>query len=299
MRRIPYFISESFKGIWRNGAMSIASILVLMACLIVMGSFSLLVYNIDYNLNQLDALNEIVVFVDEDYTDDQIEEVGNQIRALDNVDTDSLTRVTKAEALESMRQQYQGTDYEVLFTEMDDRGVNPFRDSYVITYEDSNQVSTLQYQLEQIDGIAKINCRSDLAQTIDNLKSGVIFIFGAFLIILFVVSVFVIINTIKLAVFSRHEEIEIMRYVGATKRFITMPFVFEGMFIGIISSVISYFIQHYLYSYIAKLVVKDYSIIKIVPFANVNLIIFAAFVAVGVLTGIIGSAISLAKYNKA
>ena len=295
-----YFISQSFKGLWRNGAMSIASILVLMSLLVVMGSFSLLVYNIDVNLENIGVLNQIVVFCDADCTDAEIEEIGRQIRMLDNVDESSVTHVTKQQALDEMREKYADTDYAALFDEMDARGTNPFRDSYVITYKNHSEVSTLQYQLSQIEGIKKINCRSDLAATIENLKNGIIFIFVSFLVILFVVSLFVIINTIKLAVYARSKEISIMRYVGATKWFITLPFVFEGILIGLIASGLAYLIQYYMYSYLSKQIEEGYSsILSIVPFNTVNGWVILGFLAVGVFAGVVGSVISLTKYLKA
>ena len=295
-----YFLSSSFKGLWRNGAMSIASILVLLSLLVVMGSFALLVYNIDVNLDNIGVLNEIVVFCDAECTDAEIEEIGRQIRMLDNVDEESVTHVSKQQALDEMREKYNDTDYAPLFDEMEARGTNPFRDSYVITYNDNSEVSTLQYQLGQIEGIKKINCRADLAETIEGIKNGIIFIFVAFLVILAVVSLFVIINTIKLAVYARSKEISIMRYVGATKGFITMPFVFEGILIGVIASAAAYFIQYYMYSYLDKLITEDYTnIISVVPFNTVNGWVALGFLGVGVLAGVIGSVISLTKYLKA
>lgn len=294
-----YFISQSFKGLWRNGVMSLASILVLMSCLIVMGSFSLLVYNINVNLELVGDLNEIVVFCNEEYTESQIDEIGRQIRLLDNVDEEKVDHISKEDAMEQTREEYRGTEFEVLYEEMDKRGTNPFRDSFVITYEDNSQVSTLEYQLSQIEGIDTIKCRADLAEMVENLKSGVIFIFTWFLAILFVVSLFVIINTIKLAVFARRAEISIMRYVGATKAFITMPFVFEGVLIGLISSGIAYLIQWYCYSYISKLITQDYGLISVVSFSGLDTYVILGFLAVGVFTGIVGSVISLSKYLKA
>lgn len=294
-----YFISQSFKGLWRNGVMSLASILVLMSCLVVMGSFSLLVYNINFNLANVGALNEIVVFCDEEYTEDQISEIGRQIRLLDNVDEESVVHVSKDDAMKETRDQYRGSDYEVLFEEMDKRGTNPFRDSYVFTYEDNSKVETLEYQLGQIEGIESIRCRSDLAETVENLKHGIVFVFMWFLAILFVVSLFVIINTIKLAVFARRQEISIMRYVGATKAFITMPFVFEGILIGLIASGLAYLIQWYVYSYIDKLITQDYGLISVVAYSDVNTYVILGFLAVGLFTGIVGSVISLSKYLKA
>ena len=301
MRRysFSYFISESFKGLWRNGVMSLASVLVLMSCLVVMGSFALLVFNIDTNLESVGVLNEIVVFCDENCTDEEIEEIGRQIRQLDNVNEDMVVHVTKAQVFAEEREKYKDTNYESIFADMEARGTNPYRDNFVITYNNNSEVPTLEYQLGQIEGIKKINCRADLAETVENLKNGIIFIFVSFLAILFIVSLFVIINTIKLAVWARKEEIAIMRYVGATKWFITLPFVFEGILIGLIASGVAYLIEWYMYSYIYKQVIQDYSIITIVPFSQVDGLVALGFVAVGVVAGIVGSVISLSKYLKA
>ncbi|MBQ4097298.1 MAG: FtsX-like permease family protein, partial [Clostridia bacterium] len=120
--------------------------------------------------------------------------------------------------------------------------------------------------------------------------------FFGFLIILTIVSVFIIVNTIKLSVFSRRNEISIMRYIGATSWFITLPFVFEGIIIGILASVAAYFIEWYVYSYIETLVVTDFQMISILSFSSINTTVLLGFIAIGIVTGVIGSLISLIKY---
>ena len=116
---------------------------------------------------------------------------------------------------------------------------------------------------------------------------------------LFIVSLFVIINTIKLAVYARKQEIAIMRYVGATKWFITLPFVFEGMLIGLIASGVAYLVEWYMYTYIGRMVAEESTILRIVPFAQVDGAVILGFLAVGLFSGIVGSIISLSKYLKA
>ncbi len=292
-----YLISQTFKSLFRNGMMTLASIAVLMSCLAVMGSFALLVLNINHNLDQLGSLNDIVVYCDPDCTDEEVEAIGRSIRLLDNVNEESVKLITKEQALIEERQKY--SEFTDLFDQMDEDGSNPYPDTYVISYEDNNKVSALQYELEQIEGVSKIKCRADLAQTIENLKNGVVFIFTWFLAILFLVSVFVIINTIKLAVFSRRQEISIMRYVGATRGFIITPFVLEGMIIGIVSSLISYLVVWYAYGAVVGMISVDYSMFSVVSFSEVQYFVLGAFAVIGVVTGIIGSSISLNKYLKA
>lgn len=288
---LTYFIAQSFKNIWRNGVMSFASMAVLMSCLVVLGGFTLLVYNININLDAFGLLNEIVVFVDYDATEDEILEIEGKIRQLDNVA--SVERTTRAEALEEMKGQ--SGEYEKLYEDITEEN-NPLSDSFIVTYEDNDRVVTLAYLLGQIEGVRKVNNRLDLAVTISSFKSGVLLVFSWFLIILFIVSLFVIINTIKLSVFSRRSEIGVMRYVGATGWFITLPFLFEGVIIGLVASVGAYFIEMYFYRYIEAMVLTDLQMISIAAFSTVQFPLLWGFLIIGVVCGVIGSSISLGKY---
>jgi cell division transport system permease protein len=161
------------------------------------------------------------------------------------------------------------------------------------------KVDALELQIESIEGVDKVRCRADIAKTIENLKSGVILIFSWFMVILFCVSIFVIINTIKLAVTNRSEEISIMRYLGATKWFIALPFQLEGAIIGAFSGIVAFLTQWYAYGYVHKMVGADLNMIEIVPFSEIGVILFFGCVIIGVLTGLIGSMISIRKNLKA
>ena len=284
---IFYFIGQALSGLWRNGVMSIASIAVLMSCLVIIGGFTVLVMTIDVNLEQIALINEIVVYCDKDATEEEIVSVGDQIRKLDNID--KVTRITKAEGLAQMK-----ADNEVYKDVTEEE--NPLPDKYVINYSDTEKVPSLTYQLNQIEGIQKVNDRLDLAAKIENVKSAVMLVFVWFLAILAVVSVFIIINTIKLSVFARRNEISIMRYVGATGWFISLPFVIEGIIIGLFASISAYFIEWYIYSYIETMFTTDLQMITIMQFTEISNLLLYGFLVVGVITGIIGSSISLSKY---
>ncbi len=284
---IFYFIGQALSGLWRNGVMSIASIAVLMSCLVVIGGFTILVMTIDVNLEQFGLINEIVVYCQDEATEEEIVAVGDQIRKLDNIE--SVIRVTKEEGLAQLKE-----ENEVYEDVSED--VNPLPDKYVITFIDTEKVPSLTYQLNQIEGIQKVNDRLDLAAKIENVKSAVMLVFVWFLAVLAVVSVFIIINTIKLSVFARRNEISIMRYVGATGWFISLPFVIEGIIIGLFASISAYFIEWYIYSYIETMFTSDLQMISIMPFPEISNLLLFGFLVVGVITGIIGSSISLSKY---
>ena len=292
--RLSYFLGQSFKGLWRNGVMSIASITVLMSCLVVIGSFALLILNIDTNLENLGLLNEIVVFIDETKNDEEVAAIGDQIRTLENVA--EVEFIHRDDALAEEKEKY--ADYSELYELVD--GDNPLRHSFVITYIDNAKVADLEYEIGKIDGIANSNNRTDLAMQIEEVKNGISLVLVWFMVILFLVSIFVIVNTIKLAVHSRRAEISIMRYVGATDWFVMLPFVFEGIIIGFISSVLAFFIQWYTYSYVVSMLPDgSLSFIEILPFGEVAPLAALAFLGIGVLTGIIGSTISTRRHLNA
>lgn len=285
------FIGEAFKNLWRDRVMSTASILVLASCLVLLGCFSLLVVNINVNMDKLVSLNEIVVFVDYDLSDEDVKYIGQQIKVLDNVE--SVELISKDSGLDSMKENYVG--FEEVFESMKESGDNPLSDSFKIKYIDNSKVTTLDYNLRQIEGVRKVNNRLDLATSLESFKNGISVIFVGFLGVLFIVSVFIIINTIKLAVNSHMEEIRVMKYIGASDWFILVPYIIEGTIIGIFSSMIAYIAQWYVYYSLEKMVSSDIKMIELVPYGDIAGMVALAFLAVGILTGIIGSCISLHK----
>ncbi|MBO5648305.1 MAG: permease-like cell division protein FtsX [Clostridia bacterium] len=294
MRRynIFYFISQAVKGLWRNGLMSLAAITVLLSCLVLMGSFSLLVYNVNVNIEDVAKLNEIVVIVDYEATDEDVEVLSQKIKALDNIA--EVVYISKEEGLESERSRYE--EYSYLFEEIAEE--NPLPDVFKITYEDNSRVANLVYALGKLDDVNKVKNRTDIANDIESIKSGVSFIFVWFLAILFVISIFIIINTIKIGVESRSKEISAMRYIGATNFFMTTPFIIEGIIIGIISAGVGYILQCTLYDAIFRAMSGEYKMIAVAPLADVQTYLLLGFLVIGVIAGMIGSGISLRRYMK-
>ncbi len=285
------FVGEAFKNLWRDRAMSMSSVLVLASCLVLLGCFALIVLNINTNIGKLISLNEIVVFVEYDMPAEKVSEIEGKISALDNVA--SVELVSKDEGLDSMKDRY--VDFSDAFDSMRDSGDNPLSDSFRVKYEDNSRVTTLDYNLRQIEGVRKVKNRTDLAVSLENFKQGISVVFIGFLAVLFVVSVFIIINTIKLAVNSHMEEIRVMKYIGASDWFILVPYIIEGTIIGIFSSLIAYVCQWYIYFSLENMVASDIPMIELIPFGDLGGMMALAFIGVGVLTGIIGSCISLRK----
>ena len=293
---VGYFLKQAFTGLWRNGVMSVASVAVLMSCLVVLGCFAVLVVNINVNLDKIAELNEIMVYCEYDLDDESVSKVEDSIKKLDLVE--NCEHITKDQALEDLKQS--SGDHSDIYDDMSGDN-NPLCESFKVKYASGTEaakVYDLESQLKNIEGVRKINSVYQTAKTIDSFKNGVMLVAVWFLVILFVVSIFVIINTIRLTVYSRRHEISVMRYVGATNRFITLPFIFEGIIIGALAAVIAYGIEMYIYIYIEGRISESMQIIDMLPFDRLALPLAAGLAVVGIITGIIGSTVSIRKNLK-
>lgn len=290
-----YFIFDAFRNLWRHRVTGIASVLVLSSCLILLGAFGLLIRNIDVNIENLGLLNEIVVFTDYDVTQEELQIITEDIKALDNVTY--VDFISKETGFESMKETY--PDHAALFDSIAESGDNPLADSFIVTYKDTAGANKLEYDLLQIKGVMKVNNRVDYAAAIENFKSGASFVFIWFFALLLAVSLFVIFNTVKLAVHGRRTEISIMRFIGATKAYIIAPFVIEGVTIGAVSALIAYFADMGLYSYIAGSMGTGtsqlMSMFTLVPFADMKAELLIIFLLLGIVTGTVASLVSLQK----
>ena len=291
--KIGYYLKLAFNGIIKNPVMTMSSIFVLLSCLVIMGSFYLVIKNVNYNVNKIDGYNKIVLFVERDASEYEVAEIGEKLLGIKGIESAVLE--TKEAALEKQVSQYEQSAF--LFEMYKDD--NPLKDSYIITYSTDADVNTIKMNIErEIDKISKLNVNMDVVEQIQSIKNAVAIIFSWLLILLFAVSLFVIINTVKLSVFARRDEIALMRYIGATNLFISIPFLIEGLVIGAVSGGLAFGLQYLIYKYMMLGLVGQYEIFSILPFAEVKNILIIGFIIIGLVTGFIGSLISLKKYNQ-
>ena len=291
--KIGYYLKLAFNGIVKNPVMTMSSIFVLLSCLVITGSFYLVIKNVNYNVNKIDGYNKIVLFIDRDASEYEVAEIGEKLKGIKGIESAVLE--TKEAALEKQVSQYEQSAF--LFEMYKDD--NPLKDSYIITYSTDADVNTIKMNIErEIDKISKLNVNMDVVEQIQSIKNAVAIVFSWLLILLFAVSLFVIINTVKLSVFARRDEIALMRYIGATNTFISIPFLIEGLVIGAVSGGLAYGLQYLIYKYMMLGLVGQYEIFSILPFADVKNILIIGFIVIGVVTGFIGSLISLKKYNQ-
>lgn len=293
MPKFSYYIKLAFNGLFKNAVMSLSSVFVLLSCLVIMGSFYLVIKNVNYNINKIDGYNKIVVFLDRETTEYEVLEIGEKLEEIKGIE--EVVLETKEVALEKQIAQYEESDF--LFELYKDD--NPLKDSYIITYSPDADVNTIKMNIERtIDHISKINLNMEVVEQIQNIKNAVAIIFSWLLILLFAVSLFVIINTVKLSVFARRDEIALMRYIGATNRFVSTPFLIEGLVIGAVSGGLAFGLQYLIYKYMMLGLVGQYEIFSILPFNEVRDILVIGFIVIGIATGFVGSLISLKKYNQ-
>lgn len=285
-----YQIEQAATGLWSNRIMTIASILVLAACLVVIGSFYLVIRNIDHNTKDFSHLNKVVAYIDESYSEKDANILKVQVEEITEM-VEGVTLITKDQTLKEEKDKYQ-EQYPHMFDVLDE-DENPYRHSLEITYQSGVSPDDLRPELEKLSGIDHVVAYQDIAESVTQLKSIVSKVFGSFILVLFVITVFVIILTIRFVVVSHREEVKIMRFTGATVRFIATPYVLEGLFIGLLAAGIAYFAQGFLYGYIEGAMSGA---ITALPFADVSAGVLIGFLLIGSITGIVGSIISLFRY---
>ena len=290
--RWAYLIREGFRSITTHGFMSFASVTIIMACLVIMGIVSLLSVNIDALIKDLEDQNEIVVFVDEAIADEnEARAIQGSIEALDNIT--SADFVSRDEAMDNFMSKYD----ENLMEGIDE---SVFRHRFVVHLTDIALMSQTQSELESLAGVAKVNAHLEYAKTFVTIRNVVSVISMVLIAMLVFVSIFIMTNTIKLATFGRREEIAIMKMVGATNGFIRMPFVIEGLVLGMLGGGLAFVAVWGVYNVITGKLVGTLTgnFITVVPFSSVGLEIFVIFMAVSLMVGVFGGLNAIRNYLK-
>lgn len=292
LNRFGYLLKEGIKSIFTHGFMSFASVTIIVACLIIMGSFSLLAVNVDNIIGELEQENSILAFVDEELSEEEAREIQPRLEALPNIS--SVEFVTREDAMDSFVAKY---DDESKFSDIE---ASWFRHRYVIYLDDLSLMSSAAQAVGEVRGIAKVNAHLEISQGFITVRNIVSIVSLILIVILLVVSVFIMANTIKLATFNRKEEIAIMKMVGAGNSFIRCPFVIEGLILGLLGGGIAFFIQWGIYSFTCTKVMSGIigNFVTVIPFAVLMWPLLLVFLAVGLIVGAFGSNIAIRNYLK-
>lgn len=225
--------------------------MIMCATMIIFGIFLILGENINHFVSEVEAAQGMQVFINNDATQEQIDEIGERIRNLDGVSTTEF--VSKEAALNQMKEKF--GDKQDLLSGYEENNIFP--SSYIVTLTDLKKSKSVQDQILTIENIKKITSKDETVTTLINLANGIKIVTGVILVLLILISIFIIANTIKLTVHVRRKEISIMKYVGATNGFIRWPFIVEGMIIGVMASSISIVIVGGVYNVIAEKMVNS------------------------------------------
>ena len=290
---LRYLLKEGVRNIWCNRMMSLASVGVLVSCLLMTGAAVLFSMNINTAMKSIEGNNSIKVYIKQDVPVLTALKIGDEIRKLDNVE--SCEFISKEDALSSVMGMLGENDADLLSGMSGDD--NPLPDAFQISMNDLSKYKETAAKIQSIDGVDSINDYSDIAQKLTNLDHLVTTAGFWIILLLSLVSVFILSNTIRVTMFSRRLEISIMKSVGATNWFVRVPFLVEGVILGLISGVLGSVILHLLYS---KLVgaVTSITLFSPIDISAISVSITLWFLAAGALFGAMGGLISIGRYLK-
>ena len=285
-----YLIKEGVKGIFKHGFMSFAAVCVTVACLLIIGSFSILMYNVNIMVEDLNQTNEVLAYVDSGLTEAEAKSIGTKINMIDNVlQADFISR---EEALKKFIADHQ-EDEAFSGVEAED-----LRHRFRVILEDNAKIKETASQIEALPGVVKIRAEYELAQGFSTLQQVLQLVSTAIIAVLLVVSLLIISNTVKLAMYDRKDEIAIMKMVGATNGFIRLPFVVEGFTLGMVGAALAFGMEWGLYDALVDRIamVDALQLFTFVPFQHVLIPMIGTFAFAGFFVGILGSWTSIRKF---
>ena len=285
-----FLLKEGVRAIFKHGFMSFAAICITVACLVIVGSFSALAYNLDEMVQDLNQTSEILVYIDSDLSDAEARSIGTKINLLDNVL--KATFVSREEALQDFIADHDGDS---AFSGVQ---ASDLRHRYIVTLEDNTKMEQTDAALKQLPGVAKTNAAYELAKGFTTIQDVLHIVSAAVIAVLLVVSLLIISNTVKLAMYDRKDEIAIMKMVGATNGFIRLPFVVEGFSLGMIGAILAFGTEWAGYDALVQKIgsVDSLQLFKFVPFQELLIPMVIVFTAAGMFVGIVGSWTSIRKF---
>lgn len=293
---LRYLTKEGFRNVWVNRLMSIASVCVLMSCLIMIGIAFMAFINVESLLDTVDDQNVVMIFVDNDLSQEEIAAIGDKLDAMENIE-DIIYRT----ADENSRDFYDQYKNELYVDYIDDKEAETIPASFEVHLKDMQLFDKTLEQIKAIDNLQYVRESHELASFLVMLRRTVSYISIGAIAMLLIVSLFIISNTVKITMHNRRLEISIMKNVGATNSFIRWPFMVEGMVLGSFSGFVSLGIVFGLYQLIVTSLSGAFGTLQLispVAFKDYWYWLLIGFEAIGILTGGLGSAISIKKYLK-
>ena len=286
-----YLIKEGIKGIFKHGFMSFAAVCVTVACLLIVGSFSILMYNVNIMVEDLNQTNEIMVYVDDTMPEAEAKSIGTKINLIENVLQADF--VPREEALQNFIEDHK--DEQSSFSGLE---ASDLRHRFRVILEDNALIEQTAAEIEALPGVVKVRAEYELAQGFTTLQQVLELASYAIIAVLLAVSLLIISNTVKLAMYDRKDEIAIMKMVGATNGFIRLPFIVEGFTLGMIGAALAFGMEWFMYdALVAEIALVDaLQLFSFVPFQELLIPMIAVFVSAGLFVGVVGSWTSIRKF---
>lgn len=293
MSRAKYFFNQAKKNIIRNGLMSVASLFTVICCLVILGIFMLITLNVPFITNQIKDKCEIQIFLEPTASEERVSAVYEEIMSVQNVKSAEL--YTKFQMLDEVKTtMFEG--HEELIDSFDDED-NPFSDSYKILLDDISLASETAASLAEIENVESVTNKQDVVNIVISVSKNVRRVSLVIMGLLLVVAIVIISNTVRLTVFNRRKEINIMKYIGATDRFIRVPFLFEGVMLGFIGAVISILLMSGGYYLMLRYIeLSGFELFELIGIKSVAMWMTVVFIVVSCSIGMLGSAVSMKKY---
>ena len=290
INNLGYLLKEGVRSIFSHGLMSFASVCVTVASMIIVGSFSILMYNLNLMVEELNQTNEVICYVDSFYTDAEAKSVHSRINMIDNVFRADY--VSREEALQNFVEDH---DNDAAFQGVDAKDL---RHRIVVVLEDNSRMKETVALLEQVEGVAMIDAEFELAEGFTTISSVLGLVSTGIIALLLIVSLLIISNTVKLDMYDRKHEIAIMKMVGATNGFIRFPFMVQGFFLGILGAGLAFGAEWFLYDGLVKKIaeVDALGLFSFVPFGELLVPMVVVFGAAGLFVGVFGSISAIRKF---
>lgn len=290
---IGYFIKEGVTAIFAHGFMSFAAVCMIVACLLIMGSFSLVAVNMDKMLGDLEAENEFLAYIDENYSNEEALAVETLLKSVLNVA--SAQFVSREEAMETYKSNQESN---VLLEELP---ADVLRDRYRIRVTNIEMMADTVEAVQNLEGVVHVSVALDIANGFVMIRNISNIVATVLVVVLIFISLFIMSNTIKLATFYRREEISIMKMCGATNGFVRAPFIVEGLVLGTMGAVVAYLLQWVFYQMVYNLVEDSAGVglLNLLPYSEMSRDIFRTFMAAGFTIGVGGSLLAIRKFLQA
>lgn len=291
MNRIGYYLREGVSSIFTHSLMSFATVCIILACLLIMGSFATISLNVNNIIDHMEQQNQVAAFVDERLTEAEARELEPALLAVPNVA--AVQYMDRQEAMDRFLARLKDNS---LYDELE---ADTFRSRFLVSLDDISVMARTQQNLADIPGIAEVSAHLGIARGLVSVRGIVNIVSLVIIAILFLVSMFIMANTLRLAAFARRNEVAIVRMIGATNGFIRGPFTVEGMILGVLGSLLAYLLQWSLYVVLtARITESSLSFVQVIPFGDLALPLLVAFLGLGCITAVFGSRIAIRSYMR-